>query len=68
MNVHKTFRRRLRDLLNVLCTFTLRPVSTRNTGQWLSWMQEVNFIQKQYILNHKKNTKIFVEKLFFPLE
>ena len=28
MNVHKTFRRRL---LNVLCTFNLRPVSTGNS-------------------------------------
>ena len=28
LNVHKTFIRRLRLLLNVLCTFNLRPVST----------------------------------------
>ena len=28
MNVHKTFRRRPERLLNVLCTFNLRPVST----------------------------------------
>ena len=27
-NVHKTFRRRPGRLLNVLCTFSLRPVST----------------------------------------
>ena len=27
-NVHKTFRRRLGLLLNVLCTFNIRPVST----------------------------------------
>ena len=27
--VHKTFRRRSRGLLNVLCTFNLRPVSRR---------------------------------------
>ena len=27
LNVHKTFRRRLGGLLNVLCTFNLRPVS-----------------------------------------
>ena len=26
LNVHKTFRRRLGRLLNVLCTFNLRPV------------------------------------------
>ena len=28
LNVHKTFRRRLGRLLNVLCTFNLRPMST----------------------------------------
>ena len=28
LNLHKTFRRRLRRLLNVLCTFNLCPVST----------------------------------------
>ena len=30
LNVHKTFRRRPGRLLNVLCTFNLRPVSTGN--------------------------------------
>ena len=29
LNVHKTFRRRPGHPLNVLCTFNLRPVSTR---------------------------------------
>ena len=28
LNAHKTFRRRSGRLLNVLCTFNLRPVST----------------------------------------
>ena len=28
LNVHKTLRRRPGRLLNVLCTFNLRPVST----------------------------------------
>ena len=28
LNVHETFRRHPGRLLNVLCTFTLRPVST----------------------------------------
>ena len=27
LNVHKTFRRRPERLLNVLCTFNIRPVS-----------------------------------------
>ena len=31
LNVHKTFRRRPKRLLNVLCTFNLRPVSTGKT-------------------------------------
>ena len=35
LNVHKTFRRRLGSLLNVLCTFNLRPVST-GKGQFLA--------------------------------
>ena len=30
LNVHKVFRRRLRRLLNVLCTFILRSVSRGN--------------------------------------
>ena len=28
LNIHKTFRRRAERLGNVLCTFSLRPVST----------------------------------------
>ena len=28
LNVHKTFKRRPEHLLNVLCSFNLRPVST----------------------------------------
>ena len=33
LNVHTTFRRRPRRLLNVLCTFNLRPVSTGTSAQ-----------------------------------
>ena len=33
LKVHKTFRRRPGCLLNVLCTFSLRPVSTGNMKQ-----------------------------------
>ena len=36
LNVHKTFRRRPGRLVNVLCTFNLRPVSAGNTAQILS--------------------------------
>ena len=42
MNIHKTFRRRLGRLLNVLRTFNIRPVSTGSEylrllldGDWL---------------------------------
>ena len=41
LNVHKTFRRRLGRLLNVLCRFNLRPVSTR-TYQNLEQYRSVN--------------------------
>ena len=34
-NIHKTFRRRSGRLLNVLCTFDLRPVCT---GEGVSWV------------------------------
>ena len=34
LNVHKTFRRRPGRLLNVLCTFNLRPVSTSMALQY----------------------------------
>ena len=33
LNVHKTFRKRPGRLLNVLCTFNLRPVSTGYAGR-----------------------------------
>ena len=42
LNVHKTFRRRPRCLLNVLCTFNLRPVSTRyqlDLGRLAQWLE-----------------------------
>ena len=41
LNVHKTFRRRPGRLLNVLCTFNLRPVST---GTWLQISSRINKI------------------------
>ena len=33
LNVHKTFRGRPGRLLNILCTFNLRPVNTRKVFQ-----------------------------------
>ena len=41
LNVHKKFRRRPRRLLNVLCTFNLRPVSM-GKGQTSSSRDETN--------------------------
>ena len=40
LNVHKTFRRRPGRLLNVLCTFSLRPVSTATLKElWIhTWV------------------------------
>ena len=43
LNVHKTFRRRLGRLLNVLCTSNLRPVST---GWNVCWC-----LLKSYFIN-----------------
>ena len=47
LNVHKTFRRSPRRLLNVLCTFNLRPVSTGLVAtfsyDWI-WPDEVVFM------------------------
>ena len=59
LNIHKTFRRRPGRLLNVLCTFNLRPVSTesltRHGGQ--------TFLDKVYgevTLNGKTNNQIIL--------
>ena len=40
LNVHKTFRRRPGRPLNVLCTFSLRPVST---GRIFNCKKEITF-------------------------
>ena len=40
LNVHKTFTRRAGPLLNVFCTFNLRPVSTgSNTCKFVKLVQ-----------------------------
>ena len=39
LNVHKTFRRRLEPLLNVLCTFNLRPMSKGISHLALRWLK-----------------------------
>ena len=45
LNVHKTFRRRPGRILNVLCTFNLRPVSTGNCEEHLQVTPSLNLIK-----------------------
>ena len=40
LNVHKTFRRRPGRLLNVLCTFNLRPVSTQGVDKTIQILRD----------------------------
>ena len=42
LNVHQTFRRRPGRLLNILCTFNLRPMST---GQFHIYFQNKAFLE-----------------------
>ena len=49
LNVHKTFRRRPGRLLNVLCTFNLRPVSTGVIGFDNSVFVKVKYKTSKYI-------------------
>ena len=46
LNAHKTFRRRPGRLLNVLCTFSLRPVSAGKLSQ-SSTRKDVSLIQTE---------------------
>ena len=46
LNVHKTFRRRPKCLLNVLCAFNLRPVST-----WVLQIKMFLFLPKLNYVN-----------------
>ena len=52
LNVHKTFRRRPGRLLNVLCTFNLRPVSTGQligrANQWIGFYLRKNYVKKEF--------------------
>ena len=41
LNVHKTFRRSPRRLLNILCTFNLRPVSTGSIDNGLVYIESL---------------------------
>ena len=46
LDVHKTFRRRAGRLLNVLCTFNLRPVST-GFAFW-KWAKKLMILLKKF--------------------
>ena len=50
LNVHKTFRRRPRCLLNVLCTFNLRPVYTGQPRDKKNRARD--FLLSKYFLNN----------------
>ena len=59
LNVHKTFRRGPRRLLNVLCTFNLRPVSTGSffVQCWFRLTEVIRLLKNKYCIVKKyKNT------------
>ena len=65
LNVHKTFRRRLRRLLSVLCTFSLRPASREGI---LASFTPCLVSQMQWLLKwagHRKCSSILQEKFCF---
>ena len=51
LNVHKTFRRCPRRLLNVLCTFNLRPVFTGSLGPSIFSMFQLTPMLTRNIFN-----------------
>ena len=75
LNVHNTFKRCPGRLLNVLCTFNLRSVSTgkflwrRPRGGFitLSSIYGAAFLQKQYYLRKKASSQMFGRFLNVPL-
>ena len=73
LNVHKTFRRRLGRLLNVLCTFNLRTVSTGqdycsfiNVHECCKWSKSIKFFAKiiNMVINFNHGT-CYSKKYFF---
>ena len=63
LNVHKTFRRRPGRLLNVLCTFNLRPASTgiRGAAEVHKAIKEnsISFKRTDYRVTDSPNKKYF---------
>ena len=81
LNVHKTFRRRPGRLLNVLCKFNLRPVSTgfetcfclKKISRYYSWTKYSTAINRNiqnkkqgYTKNNDRNFQI--QRLFLWFE
>ena len=59
LNVHKTFRKRPGRLLNVLCTFSLRPVFTgKGIVQFLFFMSFFLALKKRRRLGRRLNTRL----------
>ena len=67
LNVHKTFIRRPGRLLCVLCTFSLRPVSTGECYEWIDeyyewtdeyyeWKNEYYELKSEYLEWEKSTT------------
>ena len=56
INVHKMFRRRPGRLLNVLCTFSLRPVSTEILVDLENFLYNKIFSNKPQIKSRKCNS------------
>ena len=75
LNVHKTFRRRPGRLLNVLCKFNLRPVSTgqhlQKVGIWAfeSLVHQINSLEGVLKLkqNFQKNKLVTGKTSFFVI-
>ena len=63
MNVHKTFRRRPGHLLDVLCTFSLHPVSTGELHNLL--LSEKIFSSNVYLVNQPVRYATFFVITFF---
>ena len=66
LNVHKTFKRRLGRLLNVLCTFYLRPVSTGSGTSTSSLLPEQT--NSQHISTRSRSLRQTAQKMPFPAD
>ena len=65
LNVHKTFRRRPGRLLNLWCTFNLRPVSTGVLSDNIFWLYRI-FERRNFnrTSQGRSKFKVFLTKVF----